>query len=200
MVLGGAEGGVSPIACECRPMPDPERSSSSYPAGFSLLDGVALVSGAAVSSVHIRAINLADISSFGIVAIWGVFSWIALSAAGPFIFIVRRYVRRAPEYPKVGDWLWALIGMPWLLSAVARSAAGTAGHARDDPAGLALLGGLAAACLVALAVVWTTWVTVPPEQAARTASHPWTNRVGLVLAVAWPVQCGLGMVVLNHPG
>jgi len=32
-------------------------------------------------------------------------------------------------------------------------------------------------------------------EAARTASAPWTNRVGLVLAVGWPIQCGVGLVV-----
>ena len=30
-----------------------------------------------------------------------------------------------------------------------------------------------------------------------TSSAPWTNRVGLILAIAWPIQCGLGMVVLS---
>ena len=33
---------------------------------------------------------------------------------------------------------------------------------------------------------------VPPEEAARTAATPWTNRVGLILSVAWPIQCGVG--------
>ena len=28
----------------------------------------------------------------------------------------------------------------------------------------------------------------------------WTHRVGLTLAVAWPMQCGLAMVVLGSPG
>jgi hypothetical protein len=125
------------------------------------------------------------------------FSWIALSAAGPFVFIVRRFIRRAPDYPKVGDWLWAMIGMPWLLCALMRSAGGEFRPQRNDPLAWALFAGLTAVSLVALGVVWTTWVTVPPEQAARTASRPWTNRLGLVLAVAWPVQCGLGMVILG---
>ncbi len=57
--------------------------------------------------------------------------------------------------------------------------------------------GLALVCLTALAVVWSTWVMVPPEQAARVEASPWTNRVGLILAIAWPIQCGLGLVVLN---
>ncbi len=50
---------------------------------------------------------------------------------------------------------------------------------------------------VALVVVWGKWVMVPPEQAARIEGAPWTNRVGLILAIAWPIQCGLGLVVLS---
>ena len=38
---------------------------------------------------------------------------------------------------------------------------------------------------------------VPPDQAVRVESAPWTNRVGLILSIAWPIQCGLGMVVLS---
>ncbi len=168
-----------------------------YPSGFSLLDGVALVSGAAVSSVHVRTVVPVAISGFGIVAIWGIFTWIALSAAGPFVFVVRRYVRRAPGYPKVGDWLWALIGCPWLVSALIRSADGDSPTERNGLVSITLLAGIAIVSIIALGVVWSTWVTVPPEQAARTASHPWTNRLGLLLAVAWPIQCGLGMVILS---
>jgi hypothetical protein len=57
--------------------------------------------------------------------------------------------------------------------------------------------GLGLACLITLGVVWNTWVMVPPEQAARVEAGPWTNRVGLILSIAWPIQCGLGMVVLG---
>jgi hypothetical protein len=51
--------------------------------------------------------------------------------------------------------------------------------------------------LVALAVVSGTWVTVSPEEVAPTMAHSWTNRIGLVLAIAWPVQCGVGMVAIG---
>ena len=178
-------------------MPEGERARIGYPAGFSLLDGVALVSGAAVAAVHVRSVVPAELSTFGMAAIWGIFSWIALSSAGPFIFIVRRFLRRAPEYPKVGDALWALIGLPWLLSAVVRSAAGETRPPRNDAVAWGLCIGLAVVSVVSLGVVWRTWVTVSPEQAARAASRPWTNRIGLLLAVAWPVQCGLGLVMLD---
>jgi len=58
--------------------------------------------------------------------------------------------------------------------------------------------GLGVASLTVLSVVWGTWVTVTPEQASETFSPPWTNRVGLVLSIAWPVQCGVGMVVIGR--
>jgi hypothetical protein len=60
-----------------------------------------------------------------------------------------------------------------------------------------LTGGLGVVCFIALIVVWTTWVIVPSEQAAKTDAAPWTNRVGLILSIAWPIQCGLGMIVLS---
>ena len=62
---------------------------------------------------------------------------------------------------------------------------------------LVLFSGIVGASFAALAVVWKTWVAVDPEQASTNFDGPWTNRVGLVLAIAWPIQCGLGMVVLG---
>jgi hypothetical protein len=166
--------------------------------GFSVLDGVAVVTGAAVASVHIRAVMRDGLTGLGWVLVWGTFTWVAVTAAGPFVFLVRRFVRRVAEYPKVGDWLWALLGLPWVLTAVMRSAAGGDGSGpRDELFTAGLTVGLTASSLIALAVVWTSWVMVPPEQAARAAALPWTNRVGLILSVAWPVQCGVGMVVIG---
>jgi hypothetical protein len=166
-------------------------------AGFSVLDGAALVTGAAVASIHLRGIMRDDLAAPGWALIWGAFSWIALTSAGPFLFLVRRFVRRLPDYPKVCDRLWGMLGLPWILTSLIRAA--TPGPApQRDASFAAVLGlGLAVSSLVALIVVWRCWVTVPPETAARNASAPWTNRVGLILAVAWPIQCGLGLVVID---
>jgi hypothetical protein len=57
--------------------------------------------------------------------------------------------------------------------------------------------GLVIVCFIALSVVWSTWVMVSAERAAQIEGAPWTNRVGLILSVAWPVQCGLGLVVVS---
>jgi hypothetical protein len=165
--------------------------------GFRVLDGAALVMGAAVASVHIRNIIRDNLSGFGWVLVWCTFTWVALTATGPFLFLVRRFARQLPGYPQVGDGLWALLGIPWLMTAILRSTTddGVSGNDEFFAAGLGV--GLAIASLIALGVVWKTWVMVPPEQAARTASTPWTNRVGLALAIAWPIQCGIGLVLIG---
>jgi hypothetical protein len=153
--------------------------------------------GSAIASVHILRVIKADLTAAGWVMIWIAFSWISVTAAGPFIFLARKYSRRLPGYPKVGDCLWALLGMPWLLTAIIQST--FPGHeTRQNPLLSWTLGlGLGIVSVIAVVVVWGTWVVVPPAQAARIEAAPWTNRVGLVLAIAWPIQCSLGMVVLN---
>ena len=165
--------------------------------GFSVLDGAVLVSGAAVASVHIRGVMSESLTGPGSILTWGCFAWIAVTASGPFLLLVRLYARRLPDYPKVGDRLWALIGLPWILTALIRPASTPGVGHRHDLYAIALSVGLGVVSLIALAVVWGTWVMVSPQQAAQTSSAPWTNRVGLVLAVAWPIQCGIGLVVIE---
>lgn len=166
--------------------------------GFTVLDGAASVMGAAVASVHIRSVIRDELTAFYWALMCCTFTWVAVTATGPFLFVVRRFARRLENYPKVGDRLWALLGLPWLLTAFLRSAPPPRpGVPRDDLFAPILSVALAIVCLIAMAMVWTTWVMVPPERAQRTASSPWTNRVGLILSIAWPVQCGLGMVVVS---
>jgi hypothetical protein len=168
--------------------------------GFSVLDGAAIVTGAAVASIHIRGVIRAGdaLAAPGWLLIWGTFAWVALTAAGPFLFLVRRFHRRLPGYPRVGDALWAVLGIPWLATAIIRSAMLGDTRRRDDLVSFGLSVGLAVACLIVLTVVWKRWVLVSPEEAARTASAPWTNRIGLILSVAWPIQCGAGLVVAGR--
>jgi hypothetical protein len=165
--------------------------------GFSVLDGASLVMGSAIASIHTLRVMRSDLTGAGWVMIWITFAWVAVTAAGPFLFLGRRFVRRLTDYPKIGDRLWALLGIPWLASAVVQSA-DPSREPRENSLFTTTLGvGLAITCLITLGVVWNTWVSVPPEQAARVEASPWTNRVGLILAIAWPIQCGLGMVVLS---
>src|SRR3954452_13852085 len=125
--------------------------------GFSVLDGAAIVTGAAVASIHIRKVIRDDLAAPGWVLIWGTFAWVALTASGPFLFLVRRFLRRLPDYPKVGDALWAVLGIPWLLTAVLRSATPNLPPHRDTVFVLALSVGLSLASLTALAVIWKRW-------------------------------------------
>jgi hypothetical protein len=165
--------------------------------GFSVLDGAALVMGSAIASIHGLRVIRTDLTAPGWVLLGMTFTGVAITSTGPFLYLGRRFARRLPGYPKIGDRLWALLGLPWLLTAVIQSAAAGSEPRHDSMFTLTLSMGLGLACLIALGVVWTTWVMVPPEQAARVAGSPWTNRLGLILAIAWPIQCGLGLIVLN---
>ena len=164
---------------------------------INVLDGVAFVMGSAIASVHILRVIRTGLSAAGWIMVWLTFAWVALTAAGPFIFLARRFSRRLPGYPKIGDALWALLGVPWVITAIIQSAL-PGQDLRQSPLFASTLAvGLAIACLIALIVVWGTWVMVPPHQAARVEAAPWSNRVGLILSIAWPIQCALGMVVLS---
>jgi hypothetical protein len=165
--------------------------------GISVLDGAALVVGGAIASVHVLGIRRVDLSGPGWIMILIAFCWIAITAAGPFLYLGRSFIRRLPQYPKIGDRLWALLGLPWLASAILQSATpGT--EPRHNPLFAAtLILGLGIVCLIALIVVWGTWVMVPPEEVAQVEAAPWTNRLGLILSIAWPIQCGVGMIVLS---
>jgi hypothetical protein len=176
-------------------------SDRSRPAasGFTVLDGAALVAGAAVSAVHIRGVIWEDLIGPGWVLLWGTFFWIALTAAGPFVYLFRRSLRPFPGHPRVGDRLWALQGLPWLATTLFQAPPVANGGSKPWGEWLAvgLATGVGLSSLIVLAVVWGTWVMVPPGQAAQTFSGPWTNRLGLCLAIAWPLQCGAVMVVLG---
>jgi hypothetical protein len=161
------------------------------------VDGAALVMGSAIASIHTLRVMRADLTGAGWIMLWITFSWVAVTAAGPFLYLARRFARRLPDYPKIGDRLWALLGLPWLATAVIQSAAPGSEPSQNSLFSTTLCVGLAVICVITLGVVWSTWVMVPPEQAARVEASPWTNRVGLILAIAWPIQCGLGMIVLS---
>ncbi|MFO0907923.1 MAG: hypothetical protein U0794_06095 [Isosphaeraceae bacterium] len=170
--------------------------SSDLAGGFTLLDGAALVAGAAVAAVHIRGAIRGELLGPGWVVLWLAFFWIALTAAGPFLYLVRRYLRPVPGYPRVGDRLWAILGLPWVATTILH------GTTRTNPPSSDLLMAtlpisLGIVSLVALAVVWGRWVMVTPGEASRTFAGPWTNRTGLILSIAWPLQCGVGMVVIG---
>ena len=99
----------------------------------------------------------------------------------------------------MGDWLWALLGIPWLASAVLQSAAPGSEPRPNTLFAMTLSIGLAIVCMIAHPVVWSTWVMVLPDQAARMEAAPWTNRVGLILVnrLAYPMWYGHGRLELR---
>jgi hypothetical protein len=164
---------------------------------INVLDGVALVMGSAIASVHMLRVIRSGLSTAGWIMLWLTYSCVALTATGPFMFLARRYSRRLPGYPKIGDGLWALLGVPWVVTAVIESVVPGEDPRHNPLFSLTLTISLALSCLIAVVVVWGSWVMAPPERASRIEGAPWTNRVGLILAIAWPIQCGLGMIVLS---
>ena len=94
--------------------------------GITMLDAAALVTGGAVASVHFREFDeeMAGLTLLGWALLVPAFAWLALTAAGPFVFLVRRFSRRPDGYPGPDDWLWLAFGLPWVVAALVRSGAG----------------------------------------------------------------------------
>src|SRR6478735_919816 len=99
---------------------------------INVLDGVSLVMGSAIASVHILRVIRSEFSGASWVMVWITFALVAVTATGPFIFLARRFTRRLPGYPKIGDRLWALLGLPWLVTAILQSAVPVQ-DPRDNP-------------------------------------------------------------------
>ena len=77
--------------------------------------------GSAVASVHVRLAIPEAAGPAEWAWAWCLFTWLTLTSAGPYVFLVRRFFTRPTGYPKLGDQLWALAGLPWLLAAMVRS-------------------------------------------------------------------------------
>jgi hypothetical protein len=167
---------------------------------LTVLDCAALVTGAAIASVHVRPLILSHGLAPTSPIVMGAFLLIAATSAGPFVLAAIRYQRIPLSRFKIGEILWGILGLPWLASAFLRPSVGSARRhpgTAVDAYTLTLAIGLVASSLIALGVVWTTWVAVAPEAADRAASPPWTNRVGFLLAVTWPLQCASGFLILG---
>jgi len=178
----------------------PGRASAEAADGVTVLDVVGLVTGGAVAAVHIRAAMPEGLSGAGWTLLWLSFAGIGLTAAGPFVIALRRLGRRTDGPARLGDRLWLALGLPWVASGLVRALDPSRAPAADGlgPADWILMIGLGGSCLVALVVVWVVWVADSRSaEAAEIRWSPWSQRVGLILAVAWPVQCGLGLIVLG---
>lgn len=168
--------------------------------GFTVLDGVAVVTGSAVASVHFRSAFL-EFEGLGEWA-WAccLFTWLALTLTGPYVFLVRRFFTRPFGYPRLGDKLWGLAGLPWLLAAMVRTGEASAEPVAErlDPAYVGCLGiGLALWSMVAVTVLMARYLLGDPARPRTPSATTWTDRIGLFLTVAWPIQCGVGLVVMG---
>jgi hypothetical protein len=168
--------------------------------GFTVLDGVALVTGAAVASVHIRSALPEFDGPADWFWAWSLFCWLSLTAAGPYLFLVRKFFTRPSGYPRTGDKLWAVSGLPWLVAAMVRTfePASQVVSGRLDPAYVGCLGiGLIVVAVTSVLVLAARYLFVDPLKPKGSEPSPWTHRLGLMLAVAWPIQFGVGLVVIG---
>ncbi len=172
--------------------------------GFTVLDGAGMVIGAAVAAVHLRQSVPETLAGPGWALLWLTFAGVAITATGPPISFLR-YLRERPSGKTwLGDRLWTLLGAPWVLMALVRAASseGLSENVQVDLLELYTLGlsiGIGSASILTLGIVWSTWVMVPPGRINEPEEPtPWTHKVGLTLAVAWPLQCGFGLIVLGN--
>lgn len=170
------------------------------PAGLTMLDAAALVLGAAVGSVHLRPFATRGLNTGDSLLFWPAFLGIALTASGPFILLGHQLARRSLRRPEHGEILWGILGLPWLLTSVLRASARSLGPRMIAiyPTALSVL--LSIACLATFALVWRFWIT-PAASHSPSEPHPvpWTARVGAFLAIAWPLQGGLALIVVSPP-
>lgn len=174
-----------------------ERSSEAVK-GFTLLDGAAMIIGAAAASLHFSEATPEGLTGLGWGLLWGAFAGIALTSAGPFLFLARRHVRKLDLYPQAGDRLWAVLGLPWICSALVRprrSALCTGGELYTG----VLTIGLALAILASMVSVFKICLPPVSNKSREVLAPSWTNRVGFALAVAWPLQCGYALLLLGEP-
>ena len=162
-----------------------------------MLDGAAMVLGAAVSAVHLRPFVSNGLWSGDGGLFWPTFMGVGLTASGPFVLLERWLGRRhAGTYPHLGDRLWAVLGLPWVLTLVLRASARPFGPRILDLYSPSLGISIALACLCSLALIWRRLILGVGEAPAPV---PWTSRVGMAVSITWPLQCGFGLVVTS-PG
>lgn len=151
-------------------------------------DIMAFTIGAAFALLHLKRALGPDVSTPGLVVGTLAFLWLTATTAGPFVVLFRRMARVEFEGESVGERLWMVLGAPWILSSL------FAWLESGFPT-LVLAVGIAQACLLALIEVWRRWIAVSTEEAEAVFIGAWTNRFGMILAIAWPVQIALLLVV-----
>jgi hypothetical protein len=174
--------------------PEPRQISPRVPPDdLTMLDILAFVVGAALASVHLRPALRVGWEGRALVLPGLAFMLIAITATGPVLLAVRKLTGRLVGWPGIGEILWCVIGAPWVTFApLADSSRGTTGNF----AAMWLAISLIVVSMVALVTVWATWVDVSPDRASVNAGPPWSNRLGMILSIAWPLQWAAGLMVL----
>lgn len=169
---------------------------------FTLLDGGAMLPGAALAAVHLRQAFPDPQGRAGWCIAGALFAWLAVTAAGPFVYLVRRCgPRRAGGRPWLGDRLWALWGLPWVVAGLIAAAVprrALAEPVRLDAAYVGSLGlGLFLATTIAVPLIAARILWGEPGRAGDAGRSPWSQWVGLALSATWPIQVGVGLLVMG---
>jgi hypothetical protein len=144
---------------------------------------------------------MAGLTPLGWVLLVSAFVWLGMTAAGPFVFLVRRFGRRPGGYPSSDDRLWLAFGLPWAIAALVRSGSGALPDGANSVYSACLFAGLAAASAPAVVRLWRSLSRIDALATGSAAPPPpprpdsWTGRIGRAVAILWPLQFGLGLVV-----
>lgn len=165
--------------------------------GLTLLDVSALVVGAALASVHARPAFIQQTSVLGRAMVVPAFLVMTLTAAGPFLLLIRRWADGVVVGPADDLRYWSSLGLPWIVAALVRAGFPGARVAVQ----VVLFAGLLMASVHIVVDQWRSQVhphddPAPPEPATR-PSH-WTNPVSSAIAIAWPLQFACGMLVQDQ--
>ncbi|WP_165065497.1 hypothetical protein [Paludisphaera rhizosphaerae] len=162
-------------------------TAGTHDSRLTTADFMAFTIGAAFALLHLKRALGPDVSTPGLIVGSLAFLWLTATTAGPFVVLFRRMAGVESEGPTVGDRLWLVLGAPWILSSL------FAWLQSGFPA-IVLAVGVAEACLLAMIEVWRRWISVSAEEAKVAFSGAWTNRFGMILAIAWPVQIALLLI------
>lgn len=168
---------------------------------LTLLDIGSIVMGAAIAAVHVRLV--VSTPQTWLMWVWEsiLFGWVGLTSIGPFLFLARSWRRAAiGNYPLVGDRLWVIWGCPWVLTAVLKATLRRPElhPGQLDPAYVGSLGlGLFLATMITVPILVARVLWGSPATPQRPLDVNLTQWVGLGLTAIWPIQCGVGLVVMG---
>ncbi|MFO0956265.1 MAG: hypothetical protein U0800_02230 [Isosphaeraceae bacterium] len=165
--------------------------------GLTVLDVLALVLGSSVASVHARPAFVELANGAGWAAVVPAFLGMAVTSAGPFLRLSRRWAEGKPPGPADGIRYWSALGCPWIAAALVRAAAPWARGVVQ----VILVSGLLLAGTYVVVEIWRTRMRLDDDQAPPrpVESQHWTGPVGTAIAVAWPLQLACDLMIQETP-